>query len=962
MKIDLSCPVELWHYALPTTEYPACRLQLFNLSEQTVSSIQAVFSCFDAQGTLLSRQVERIPDLNGEGRSAFEMVVEIEDGVRAAGLDFSIEKVWFADGTVWRHVTGHNSDYMPNFLPQSRRLAVLRQLAGPDAVGFPSDQGAVWVCVCGRPNSPSAEACRRCERLKREVFTRCNEAAVETIIFNHEAAMEEKARRERAEAERIAAEQAEILRKKRRRRRITALAVSGTFGALLAAYGIYFHGIPYYRYYTASRQLENGVYTSARMTFEELSALRGVYSLPLKVDAIGLDIDLLDSSYYYKSAELSKECDYRQATSAMNTGTITSLKTAQDSFDALYDYRDSMHLAQLSRYLRAERLAATAQYEAAVALYDEIPGFEDADLRRMSATYRWAGQLLEELDYTAAREKYLSLGNYEDAAALASHCLYTPAVKAIEAGNYHAAIDMLLQLDAAYQNTALRLKEAYYGAANEYFAVENYETAADYYLLAGDYKDAYSQATACLYEPAYTLFSQGQYAEAKESFDKILSFRDSLQLSYVCSYQLALAEKELGNYEGARALLEGTLDAKDNALLMQECLYLPAVALHQQGDLLAAQEMFEQIPGYLDADDRLQVIRYDLACAMLEQQDYAAAVTAFAALGNFEDSDDQLLAAQYGYAQQLLSAGEYQEAADRFNELDGYAQSAENRRAALYQLGVGAQEAGDLSLAAEYFYNAGNYQDAYTQYASAMYTMATAAFEKSNYDAAAGYLSMIPDYQDAHEMYRQSIYLSAELRREAGDLNGAADLFSSISGYRDAADQANASYDAYYQESYESAKLALSEKRYGDAVASLSQVSLKNLSEKYADIEDMYNVANYEYANELYADRKPYEALKYYQNIPDYLDVTTSKLDRVCYRILGTWVSSTGIVMEFREDGTCTLDGEDYYFYARNFSLETGSNPDSLKSGWTIHSCNGKSMSLENTRTKKQYRLTKEAQ
>ena len=105
--------------------------------------------------------------------------------------------------------------------------------------------------------------------------------------------------------------------------------------------------------------------------------------------------------------------------------------------------------------------------------------------------------------------------------------------------------------------------------------------------------------------------------------------------------------------------------------------------------------------------------------------------------------------------------------------------------------------------------------------------------------------------------------------------------------------------------------------------------------------------------------RKP---LQYYRNIPDYKDVTTSKLDRVCYRILGKWVSSTGIVMEFREDGTCTLDGKDYYFYARNFALETGTSPDNLKGGWTIHSCNGKTMSLENTRNHKQYRLTKEAQ
>ena len=39
MKIDLTCPVELWHHALPTKEYPACRLQLFNLTVDNDISI-----------------------------------------------------------------------------------------------------------------------------------------------------------------------------------------------------------------------------------------------------------------------------------------------------------------------------------------------------------------------------------------------------------------------------------------------------------------------------------------------------------------------------------------------------------------------------------------------------------------------------------------------------------------------------------------------------------------------------------------------------------------------------------------------------------------------------------------------------------------------------------------------------------------------------------------------------------
>ncbi|MBR5231345.1 MAG: hypothetical protein IKW00_03750 [Clostridia bacterium] len=960
MKIDLSCPVELWHHALPTPDNPLCRLQLFNLTEQTVVSVQAVFSCYDQNGALMSRQVERVQGLEGEGRSAFEMAVMLDDGVSAAGLDFSIEKVWFEDGTVWRHVMGHGSEYTPNTLPAGRRLDVLRYLAGADAMGFPSDQGAVWVCVCGRPNTPSSDDCRRCGRNKREVFTTFNEASVETIIFNHESAMEEKARRERAEKQRIADEQAALRSKKKKRRRITATVITLIILLLLSAYGVFFHGIPYYRYYTAQQKMETGLYSAARAEFVELAQMRGVYSLPVKIDALKLDIDLLDSCFYHKSFELISECDYRQATASMATGTITSLKTAQDTFDALGTYRDSADLAKAARYQRAEHLAAIGQYENAVAVYDEILTYESSTQRRNAAVYNWAAQLMNAKEYTAAREKYLSLGDYSDAAMQAGNCLYQPALSAIDSGDYLSAIELLKQLEPTYQNTALRLQEAYYGAANQYFDQQDYDTAADFYLLAGDYLDAYSQATACLYEPAYQLMQQGEYAAAKDSFDKILSFRDSQQLSWECSYQLALMEKEAGNYSMASLLLENALEYAPAAQLLKECTYLPAVALQQQGDLRTAEMMFATIPGYMDTDDRLLAIRYELAFELMENSHYADAIALFEALGDYENSPEELKNARYGYALILMESEQYGLAAEKLLELSPFKDSEDQYKKAQYMLGSQALDAGELAKAYTYFEKAIGYKDADKQYAKCVYALAEIAMNEDRFIDAASHLSAIPDYEDAETLRQKSIYLSAMEQKEKGLLSEAAALFASIPGYEDADELSAACYDAYYQEAYALAKEALEDKRYGDAVAALENIDRENLSAKYADIDDMYNVANYEYADALYADKRPYEALRYYRNILDYKDVQKEKLDRVCYRILGLWVSNTGIVMEFRDDGTCTINGDELFFYAKNFSLETGEKEDALKTKWTIHSCNGKTMSLENTRTRKQYKLTKQ--
>ena len=50
MKIDLSCPVELWHFRMPTADYPVVSLHMFNLSDKAVVSIQAAFLSFDEAG------------------------------------------------------------------------------------------------------------------------------------------------------------------------------------------------------------------------------------------------------------------------------------------------------------------------------------------------------------------------------------------------------------------------------------------------------------------------------------------------------------------------------------------------------------------------------------------------------------------------------------------------------------------------------------------------------------------------------------------------------------------------------------------------------------------------------------------------------------------------------------------------------------------------------------------------
>ncbi len=60
MRIDLTCPVELWHCRMPTPEDPILTMQIYNLSDKGVNSIQFCVLCFNSEGQRFARHVERV--------------------------------------------------------------------------------------------------------------------------------------------------------------------------------------------------------------------------------------------------------------------------------------------------------------------------------------------------------------------------------------------------------------------------------------------------------------------------------------------------------------------------------------------------------------------------------------------------------------------------------------------------------------------------------------------------------------------------------------------------------------------------------------------------------------------------------------------------------------------------------------------------------------------------------------
>ena len=180
--IDLSCPAELFRTAMPTEEIPAATLTLFNRSDRVIVSVEVLLRLLDEDGGETERLAYRGRALNGRPHSTFLLTVPCAPSEGLKALDVSVEKVWYADNETWRRDPANAVEYTPNALPVSPALTNLKYAAGETAVGYPSMQNGLWVCVCGRPNPEGEPCCARCGRQMETVFSRFTPEAVETQI------------------------------------------------------------------------------------------------------------------------------------------------------------------------------------------------------------------------------------------------------------------------------------------------------------------------------------------------------------------------------------------------------------------------------------------------------------------------------------------------------------------------------------------------------------------------------------------------------------------------------------------------------------------------------------------------------------------------------------------------------------------------------------------------------------
>ncbi len=935
MKVDLSCPIELWEYQLPDKEKPACSFTFYNLNERSISSIQITVTLFDDKGAVLSRRLERPMALDAKGRRPFVVTLDTQ-GLEVDAADLTIDKAWFDDGSEWRRAQeARLVDYAPNELPPNRRQEQLRYIAGPDAIGYPSDQGAVWICVCGRVNAAEEAHCRRCLRGKEEVFERFSPEAVQEAIDQREKELEEKARQAREEASRQEFVRQERARRKKRARRARTAVVTVALILGVATYLFIVLGLPELRYQTAKAAMVSGDLQTAREAF----------------------VALMD---YRDAPDMIKECDLRTAADYVQTGEQAQVERALSMLTELDGYPGASEMMDEAHYQLARIALERKEYQQASDRLASLRGYRDADDLKNQADYQLALILMQKKDYEAAKLAFEALGGYKDAAAQAKECVYQPAMEAMAASDFDRAIDMFASIPG-YRDSNEQRKQSIYRSALKSQLEGEYEFAYERFRLLGDYEDSSDQMKQSIYLAANEAKTAGKYDMAKELFETFPDYKDSADLAKECVYLPAVALMTEEKHDEAVKLFAQIPGYKDADDLYIQCIYRPAKAAADAGEYDEAIALFEKIPDYGDVEKLLRQAQYKRAGALEKAGDFEAAIDAYEALGDYSDAADRAKAATYAMAQEAFEAGQFANASSIFASLGKYSDAVTRVKECAYELALLVLQSGDLLGAYEALTAIEEHKPAEDKAKEIIYAHAASLASSGDLSGAAEAFALAGKYKDAADRRSESIYLQAAALMEEGSYQEAGALFHSISTYGDAKKKRDEAYDLWLAEKAGDAESMYDEGDFEGVVALLSELEIETLPKAYANVQTIYYDSNLKIARKLIEEDRSLEAYRYLIACRGFKNAD-ELLNKNIYRVLGTWETEAGDRFAFYLNGTCVIKGEEFVFNMLNpYGISLGKSSDSLRRVYSYSNGGGssKTMVLREDATEKPIRLTR---
>ena len=742
MLIDLSCPAEVFSTALPTEEIPAVSLALYNLCDRVIVSVEVTLKLLSGSGAELERVVYRARALNGRPHSTFQMNIPCNPVSGARKADVTIDKVWYNDNAVWRRENSSSVEYTSNALPVSKALSDLQFVAGETAVGFPSQQDGLWVCVCGRPNPDSEEYCARCRREKNLLFARYNREAVEKQINQREKQLElstRNVREDTARMQRIREEEYE--QKQRRKARRWKLAICIPICAFIAAFHLGLSA-PMLQLFAADKAIGEKHWENAE---HSLIILGSFPSAERKLSEV-------------RRAMAMEKADNAQSPEQM--------KAAAEGLRALEDDTEAAKRADELDLKRATTAMEKGDTEAA---REAVEIFPEDDARRIAieneCLYIEAKEQMVAGDYEDAREAFLLLyGNpaFPDTGTLAAECVYLPAMELMEQGKYDDAILEMSRIpDYSLSRTAIL--ECHYRKAQEAEALGDLETASAEYLMAGQWEDAEAKTQETVFLLAEEKFAAGETAAARALYASIPGYPPAVEKEKETTLIIAREAMEKREYELAAELLdtlpEGYEDADE---LIPRAAYLAGSEASRRRDWEKAVSFLEQAGDYRDAPSMLEKALESLCKVRLDNGDGAGALELIPRITHSKYYKEYKTEAEYLDAMAQISlGGDPAELQKRFEALGSYRDAAERAKQMIYARAVNAETLNEVLTAAKLYEEAGNYKDAkeksktlYDSYYGELAEKVKQAMDSEDYPLAVTLLETI-DREALPEQYRR---------------------------------------------------------------------------------------------------------------------------------------------------------------------------------------------------------------
>lgn len=898
MKSDLTCPVEIVSVAIDREAGDT------NESGQIVCLIEfynlseKVIDSIQMNIICFDADDTRLggrlvrAGVHGDGRAHFVGTFAPEHVENVARVEASVEKVWFQDGVIWRREERNVREYTPNALPPGRELDRLRAVAGPDAAGYAREDDTVWMCVCGRANRTSDDVCMRCQRERAHVLKAYSFSQIDATLGRKERMLEQQTLDTLRRSSEQTVEEMTAVHRERRKRRRRVTAVIVLLAVAAVGLAMMRWGVPYGACWYAQRQMERGLAADAR------------------------EIYLWVEKWWPGQFGAQAQADEAEAViieGLLSIGTSDTLTQAAQRAQALGDTarEDRANLA------RAQLAIDAGETEAAEEILRAMPGNADAQQMLASLIYSVARAAMENLNYPEAIERFASLGAYEDAQALRDECIYQYGRQLMRAGQYEAACEQFMQVTGESDAIAL-IRQCRYALAQEKQAAGAYEEAAQLYESLGVYEEAETRGKLCRYTAGLNALEAGDLATAAEQFALADDYEDAPERFADAAFTLGSSALTEGNYQEAIGWLERLERTDEVAEAFNRAVYAYAQELEASGQLEEAAFEYASLGDYEDASERAKGLEYSLALSEMETAPDAA-LARFEGLGSYQDAADKAMECRYKLAQMAMDAGNHESAIEQFEAL-------------------------------------GDYEDAAEQARRCRYALAGRRMEEGDYDEAAALYEACGAYLDAEDGVFRAQYAAADALYQQGEYAQAAKAFEALGSYEDAKQRVTQCEDTWLGDAYNSARMDMELGDYASVISTLEPYWQQDLPERYADMEEMYEQACLNRAQELTGMGRPLDALPVLERIPDNT-TAQNRMDAYVYQIIGSWKDTRGRAYIFRRDGSCSIAGEEGYFGGSGYEITIGSEPYPTEGGYSIISVRNNTLTLRDLKTGSTVRL-----